>query len=129
MYMKNSLKKWRARNAATQRRRRVTNQGANLYTVVMKRKIFEEWRRMNRVQKLFCNKVGRYMRRIDGLSQAWAFHQWVHINRSAKERTKERKKHGGVDLSNVLHRLHNHKITDVLLSLKNRSLKKANNED
>ena len=48
---------------------------------------------------------------------------------SEKARTKERKGHGGMDLANVLHRLHVYKLSDYFHTLSKRAQNKAQTEN
>ena len=58
------------------------------------------------------------------LDVAHGFQSIIHFKRSLDERVKERKEHGNLTIYKTLNRLIKHKMTDALLTLKNRAFKK-----
>lgn len=58
------------------------------------------------------------------LDVAQGFQSIIHFKRSLDERVKERKEHGNLTIYKTLHRLLRHKLSDALLTLKNRSFKR-----
>lgn len=64
------------------------------------------------------------MKRLQYLDVAHAFQQILHYKKSYEARKGERKEQGCKSIGNVLRRLLKHKMSDALLSLKNRTHKR-----
>jgi len=87
-------------------------------------KLFYAWWNRTKIEKLLCNRVVKFVKRLLYLEMAHGFSQISHYHRSSDERLRERKEFGNKTIQGVLGRLIKYKLADALHSLKNRAYKR-----
>jgi len=122
--LKKSVRKWFCRTQVTLYLRRRDEQVVRKYRLIQARKCFEAWQERTRIERLLCQRIVKFVKRMSYLDVAHGFQQIQHYQRSHVERIRERKEFGNQTIYNTLNRLLKHKLADALHTLKNRAAKR-----